>query len=137
MADADRLIKTFDALLMISKVEAGARTARLEPVDLTSVVRDIYELFEPSAEEEGVSLTLDLGKQQTVTGNRELLAQALTNLLDNALKYGADAAAPKIHVRLAQEDGKSLLTVSDNGRGIDEADRERVTERFVRLDPSR
>jgi len=135
--DADRLIKTFDALLMISKVEAGARTAELEPVDLTSVVRDIYELFEPSAEAEGVTLTIDLGKQQTVNGNRELLAQALTNLLDNALKYGAGAETPVVHVSVTEQDGNLALSVSDNGPGIDEADRARVTERFVRLDPSR
>ncbi|MEM1040579.1 MAG: HAMP domain-containing sensor histidine kinase [Pseudomonadota bacterium] len=137
VGDADKLIKTFDALLMISKVEAGARAAELEPVDLTCVVRDIYELFEPSAEAENIKLSLDLGKQLTVVGNRELLAQALTNLLDNAIKYGSDAETPMIKVALKDRDGKAVLSVSDNGAGIPEEDRDRVTERFVRLDPSR
>jgi len=137
VGDADSLIKTFDALLMISKVEAGARTAKLEQVDLTSVVRDIYELFEPSAEAQGMTLTLDVSKQCFVLGNRELLAQALTNLLDNALKYGAEAKEPKIQFALEHLGDDVVLSVADNGAGIPKKDRERVVERFVRLDASR
>ncbi|MEL6947223.1 MAG: HAMP domain-containing sensor histidine kinase [Pseudomonadota bacterium] len=135
--DADGLIKTFDALLMISKVEAGVRAANLSTVDLTSVVRDIHELFEPSAEAEEIKLSLDLGPHIKVRGNRELLAQALTNLLDNALKYGSDNASPHIQVSLAREGDTAVIEVADNGRGIRDEDRERVLERHVRLDPSR
>ncbi len=135
--DSDGLIRTFDALLMISQVETGARAAHLEPLQLKSVVSDVHELFAPSAEDSGVQLELELREAVTVNGNRELLAQAMTNLLDNALKYGVTEAASRIVLKVKKEGGKAVIEVSDNGPGIPPDQRGEVRERFVRLDTSR
>lgn len=140
IADCDQIVRTFDALLMISRVESGASVARMSLIDLVEIIRDVHELYEASADEEGVELTLNLNKseKETITGNRELLAQALSNLIDNALKYGvADVSNPSIAVTLVKEVGGFNLRVSDNGIGIVEEDRERVKDRFVRIDKSR
>src|SRR5690606_2633960 len=100
---------------------------------------DVVELYEPVAEEAGVALEVSAEGHLSVDGNRELIAQALSNIVDNAIKYSADStAAPKVRVSLAREGGRIRLAVTDNGQGIpDDADRERVTERFVRLEKSR
>ncbi len=87
IADADSLINTFNALLMISQVESGARAVQLEAIPLAPILRDVHELFEPSTEESGIELVLDIDAEIDARANRELIAQALTNHLDNALKY--------------------------------------------------
>ena len=136
VAEADHLIGTFNALLTISRVEAGARTADLTPVDLGAIVRDLHELYEPVADEEGAALVLGPVAPLTVRGSRELLAQAVTNLVENAIKYGS---SPGGTVRLAVErrGARAVVSVCDDGPGIPEGERERVTQRFVRLDESR
>lgn len=137
MSDADSLIRTFDALLMISQVDSGARAVNLQPLDLVPILRDVQELFEPVAQERGIALTLDAADRVMVNGNRELLAQAVTNLIDNSLKYGLDGPSPALKVSVDLNNGRAQLRVSDNGPGIDASERERVRERFVRLDNSR
>lgn len=139
IAEADQLIATFDALLRIARVEAGAPGEAAETVDAAAVMAEIGELYEPVVEEAGGRLTVEAGRPVPVTGNRALLAQALSNLLDNALKYGrgADAAGPDVRLSVAVAEGEARLTVSDRGPGIAAGDRVRATERFVRLDESR
>ncbi len=135
--DADGLIKTFNALLMISQVESGARTTHFEKIDAVPIVHDVFELFEPSAEEAGVLLELDEVDQAFVQGNRELIAQALTNLLDNAFKYGVSNNHPIFRLSIETTSTHVIIGVSDNGEGIPSEDRIKVRERFVRLDNSR
>lgn len=137
IADADGLIKTFNALLMISQVESGARAVQFTSVELSSVVRDVHELFEPTAEEQDIKLTLSIDSDATVQCSRELIAQALTNLLDNALKYGTGSSTPEIRISLSSDNGEACLSVCDNGSGVPEDERDRVTERFVRMETSR
>ncbi|MGN6538548.1 MAG: ATP-binding protein [Mesorhizobium sp.] len=139
IAESDQLIKTFNAILMISRLEAGYSSEHTTRVDLAAAVRDVVELYEPVAEEAGVALEADAGTACMVDGNRELIGQALSNIVDNAIKYSQDATAkPAVHVALARGGGRIRLTVTDNGQGIpDAADRERATERFVRLEKSR
>lgn len=139
IAESDRLIKVFNAILMISRLEAGQSTESLTPVDLSVAVRDVVELYEPVAEEEGVSLAAPDMPSTMILGNRELIGQALSNIVDNAIKYSAGAAAePQVRLALEKSAGEVRLRVEDNGPGIpDELDRERVTERFVRLEQSR
>lgn len=137
IADADSLIKTFNALLMISQVESGVRAVQFTPCELASVVCDVHELFEPSAEELGVKLTLNIEADVRVQCSRELIAQALTNLLDNALKYGTTAPTPEIGISLKLEKGEACLSVCDNGSGVPEEELGKVTERFVRMETSR
>jgi signal transduction histidine kinase len=136
--ESDRLLDTFNALLSIARAEAGQSRSGLVAVDVSALIADVAELYEPMAEEEGGTLTSSAAPGLTVLGDRQLLAQALTNLLDNALKYGArDGETPVITVTAAPEDDKVVITVADHGPGIPAEDRGRVTERFVRLDQSR
>lgn len=138
IAEADGLIATFNSLLLIAEAESGAHADLLGPVDLNAVVRDIVELYEPVAEERGITLRIDASEPVQVRGNGNLLARAAANLLENALKY--TPAAGKVTVRLQAPHGKNeraVLTVSDTGPGIPEADRQRVLARFVRLERSR
>ncbi|NKB51629.1 MAG: HAMP domain-containing protein [Rhizobiaceae bacterium] len=137
IADADGLINTFNALLMISQVETGARAVQFEQHQLAPILRDVHELFEPSAEELDIELVLDIDAEPTAHCSRELIAQALTNLLDNALKYGLSADQPKIEIRLFEQKGAPCISVCDNGPGVPEDQKQAVTERFVRLDASR
>ncbi len=138
VAEADALIATFDALLLISQTQTGARNVPMDDVELRSLVEDLHELFEPSAEEEGGHLSLTVECTPTVRGNRELLAQALTNLLDNALKYGhREGETPKVTLSLTCDETHARIAVADRGLGIDEADRVKVLTRFARLDASR
>ena len=139
IAESDQLIKTFNAILMISRLEAGYSSENVTQVDLAATVRDVVELYEPVAEEAGVGLEANVTGPYLIEGNRELVGQALSNIVDNAIKYSIDAtASPMVKVTLERMAGEIKLTVADNGQGIpDDADRARVTERFVRLEKSR
>ncbi|MCB1430986.1 MAG: HAMP domain-containing histidine kinase, partial [Alphaproteobacteria bacterium] len=136
--ESDRLLATFNALLSIARAEAGQSRSGLAPMDASSVIADVVELYEPMAEEQGGSLTSDVTGQLDVTADRQLLAQAIANLIDNALKYGGtDQQPPEINVIGAVTGDKVVISVGDHGAGIPAEDRDRVTERFVRLDDSR
>jgi signal transduction histidine kinase len=140
IAESDQLIRTFNAILMISRLEAGYSAESVTGVDLADAVRDVVELYEPAAEDVGVRLAATIAGPAVVQGNRELIGQALSNVVDNAIKYSAGAVdAPAVTVSLeTPAEGPIRLTVSDNGPGIpDAADRQRATERFVRLEESR
>lgn len=139
IAESDQLIKTFNAILMISRLEAGYSSENTTQVDLAATVRDVVELYEPVAEEAGVTLEANVTGPYLIEGNRELIGQALSNIVDNAIKYSTDATVkPAVKVSLEHIAGKINLVVADNGQGIpDDADRARVTERFVRLEKSR
>jgi len=136
--ESDRLLATFNALLSIARAEAGQSRSGLAPMDASSVIADVVELYEPMAEEQGGSLTSDVTGQLDVTADRQLLAQAIANLIDNALKYGGtDQQPPEINVTGAVTGDKVVISVGDHGAGVPAEDRDRVTERFVRLDDSR
>jgi len=139
IAESDQLIKTFNAILMISRLEAGYSSENTSRVDLAAAVRDVVELYEPVAEEAGVSLEAEVNGAFVVNGNRELIGQALSNIVDNAIKYSTDSTSkPAVRVTLERTHGEIRLCVADNGQGIpDDADRARATERFVRLEKSR
>lgn len=135
--ESDQLIKTFNALLMIARMEAGSQDGAMAEVEIGSVVRDVAELYEPAAEEKGVTLAVEIDEPLTLTANRELLGQALANLIDNALKYAAGVDAARITISVSLSDNQVAVSVADNGPGIPEADRERALQRFVRLEESR
>jgi signal transduction histidine kinase len=139
IAESDHLIKTFNAILMISRLEAGYSSESTVRVDLAAAIADVVELYEPVAEEAGVTIETVAPEAIAVDGNRELIGQALSNIVDNAIKYSVDATAdPIVRVTLEHRDGQVKLTVADNGQGIlDDTDRDRATERFVRLEKSR
>src|SRR5436309_280090 len=140
--ESDALIRTFNALLMIARAESGQARDNLRDFDAAEVARGVGELYEPVADDKGLVLTIDAPTAAPVRGNRELVSQALANLVDNAIKYAAPAAAPagghpEIEISAACQGDRVLLTVADNGPGIPAADRARAVERFVRLEQSR
>ncbi len=141
--DADQLIRTFDALLSIARVEAGSSDAPFADIDAAEIAADIAELYEPAADEAGVTLNLSVSGPAILSANRELLSQALANLVDNAIKHAApaegEASADRQTIELSVFAGADeiRLIVADRGAGIAVADRARVTERFVRLEESR
>ncbi len=142
--ESDQLIRVFNALLLIARAEAGGDLGPLQPFDVGEAARSVAELYEPIAEEEGVTLVVHVEDGLMVRGNRELIGQAVANLVDNALKYGAsgrgvgDVRSKPDVVITARRAGKSVeLTVADRGPGIEPADRVRVLDRFVRLEGSR
>jgi hypothetical protein len=135
IAETDQLIGTFNALLLIAETDAGTTRAAMSPLDLDAVAADVVELYEPLAEEKKVSLALASRAPIGIEGNRSLIAQALANLVDNAIKY--TPAGGKVRIRAAVTDDNVELAVADSGPGIPRDDRLRVTERFVRLEASR
>lgn len=137
--ESDKLIKTFNALLMIARAEAGTPSGALSEIDLSAVLVDVAELYGPLAEDEGLTLETDIPDGVKINGNRELLGQALVNLIENALKYyePEEGKAGLIKVSLKREPGRVRIEVADNGPGIAAEDRGRVVERFVRLEKSR
>ena len=137
--DADAIIQTFNALLLIARLEAGAVESSAEVFDLAALVHDVLELYEPVAEEAGQSIVAAATVPIEVRANRQLISQALANLIDNAIKYGGLEAGQSGEVNIQLQDAGKLieLSVGDRGAGIPAKDRERVRERFVRLDRSR
>jgi signal transduction histidine kinase len=138
--ESDNLIRIFNALLMIARLEAGNAREALADFDAAEVARGVAELYEAAAEEAGVALAVSVASDLPVRGNRELLGQALANLLDNALKYGAPTEpglAAQVSVSAGKSDHRVSIAVADSGPGIPEGDRGRVTERFVRLESAR
>lgn len=134
IADADGLLNTFHALLRIAEVESGSRR-RFTDVDLAELVADVGELYEPVAAAHGQTLGIEADAAVPARGDRDLLFQALTNLVDNAVKYTPEGG--RIAVRaMADEDGAELV-VADSGPGVPAEQREAVLERFVRLEASR
>jgi signal transduction histidine kinase len=132
--ESDGLIRTFNALLMIARAEAGEAREGMIDFDASEVARSVAELYEPLAEEKGMGLVVEAAEPFSVHGNRELVGQAIANLVDNAIKYGGKG---EIRVTTRRESGRVEIIVADHGVGIPEADRARVVERFVRLEASR
>jgi signal transduction histidine kinase len=122
----------FDKLLRIAEVESGARRQTFAAVSFNAIAVDALELYDAVAEAKGVTLTHTLDPEPTVTGDGDLLANAVANLIDNAIKYTPGGGA--IHVDTRREGTSVTLTVRDNGRGIPEEERARVGTRFYRLD---
>lgn len=144
IAEADNLLGTFNALLMIARAEAGSLRESMSWVDLNATLHDAAELYEPLAEEHGIGFTLDVPEKLMIWGTRELLSQAVANLLDNAIKHGLPptgegnrmieiSAVPEV-LRGAKD---VALSVTDHGPGIPENELQHVLERFVRLEASR
>ncbi len=135
---SDELIKTFNALLLIARLEAGPLEESVETFDLGSFVEDVAELYTPATEEAGFALSIEAEKDVFVRANRQLIGQAVANLIDNAIKYSRGGEpGSTITVRAYRDTGRPAISVGDHGPGISAGDRERALKRFVRLEASR
>ncbi|MGQ3211648.1 ATP-binding protein [Shinella sp.] len=137
IGESDQLIRTFNALLMISRVEAGQAPAEMSAIDISGIAHDGAELYEPVAEDCGLKLLTEIADGVEIKGNRELVGQALGNLIDNAIKYAEGSDDPEIRVSLVRRDGDVVLSVADSGAGVPDDKHDEVVKRFVRLDASR
>jgi signal transduction histidine kinase len=135
LQDVDDLIKTFNALLGIAQAESGVHRDDWTPIQLNQLIADLGELYEAVAEEEGIKFSYAAQPGLVLQANRHLVAQVITNLLDNAVKY--TPANGSIALNAEQQGSEILISISDSGPGIPEAERERVFKRFVRLDNAR
>ena len=138
--ESEGLIRVFNALLMIARLESGAAQEAMQDFDVAQVARDVAELYDAVAEDQGVMLTLDVDAPLMMRGGRELIGQALANLVDNAIKYGQpseDGAQALVNISARRMGDRIELAVADRGPGIAAQDRARVLERFVRLEGSR
>lgn len=133
--DVDELIKTFNALLSIAQVESSSQRQDWEQVNLSALTEELADLYTAVAEEDNLTLKHHADTDLHIHGNRQLLAQAITNLLDNAVKY--TPAGGTIQLDATRQNGNIIITVSDNGPGIPAEQREQVFKRFTRLDNAR
>jgi signal transduction histidine kinase len=134
--DLDRLIAMANALLRLAEIDSGVRRSGFRRVDLADLVTEVVDFYRPAAEAKSIDLSADAPAGIALNGDPGLLAQAVGNLVDNAIKYAPQQG--KVAVRLAQhEDGDVTVAVTDNGPGIPEAEMAHVTERFYRGDSSR
>jgi hypothetical protein len=129
-ADLDGIVAVFQALLRIAEIEAGSRRAAFARVDLAPLIDDVAELYGAVAEEKGITLSVAAPSSLPAYGDRELIQQALANLVDNAVKFSPPGGAVRISAS-ATPSGVDIV-VADHGPGIPAADRERATERFFR-----
>ncbi len=135
--EADNLLKTFNTVLAIARLQAAAgRTPDPKVFDAADLAADMAELYEPAAEEKGLEFTAEIERGLMIEGNQPFLAQALANIIDNAIKYTPTGGAVMLRAR-RRSSGDIEFSITDTGPGVPEEDRERVIERFVRLDNSR
>ena len=135
--EADHLLKTFNIVLAIARLQAAAgRTPDPAVFDAADLAADMAELYEPAAEDKGLKFSAEIERGLMIEANRPFLAQALANVIDNAIKYTPTGGAVMLRAR-RRSSGDIEFSVTDTGPGVPEEDRERVIERFVRLDNSR
>jgi signal transduction histidine kinase len=136
VADVDRVMRIFAALLRLAELDTGARRSGFVQVDASKVAAEVVEFYEPAAEQKGVAFSFEASGVAPVAGDPVLLAQALSNLIDNSLKCVPERGAIRVCVD-KRADGSVAIEVADNGPGIAAADKPKVTERFFRGDASR
>ncbi|NWG46777.1 MAG: HAMP domain-containing protein [Alphaproteobacteria bacterium] len=137
LEETDQILTTFNALLSIARLEAGTVASRRETLSLAETAAAVVELYEPLAEERDVRLVCEVSGPGHMTGDKDLLSQAIANLLDNAIKFSPQGGTVRVSVAPSREPQTVEIGVSDDGPGIPEADRDRVRGRFVRLEASR
>ncbi|HEY4074765.1 MAG TPA: ATP-binding protein [Herbaspirillum sp.] len=136
VADVDRVIQIFNALLRLAEIDTGARRSGFVRVDVSSVANDITEFYQPVAELKGINLSFRCEGEMALAGDPFLLAQAVGNLIDNALKYAQENGSIRVEV-VRHGDTAIDLSVTDDGPGIPDEEKPKVSKRFYRGDASR
>ena len=134
-ADLDGIVAVFQALLRIAEIEAGSRRSAFARLDLAPLIADVAELYGAVAEEKGIALSVDASAHVPAFGDRELVQQAVANLVDNAVKFSPSGGTVRITATARPDEVQ--ISVADQGPGIPAADRERATERFFRGEVAR
>ncbi|MEL7128242.1 MAG: HAMP domain-containing sensor histidine kinase [Pseudomonadota bacterium] len=135
LGEVDDVLATFNAILRLSRLEAG-ESGRMERIDISALASELTELYEPACEEAGLSFSTAIGRGLYVRGDRDLLAQAISNLLDNAVKYTPAGGNIRFEVARGRE-GSAVVRIVDSGPGIPAHERAQAVKRFVRLEASR
>jgi PAS domain S-box-containing protein len=135
MAGLDQSLTTITALLRITEIEHSRRREGFGQVQLAPLIREAADLYDPIAENKGVTLRVEAPDGAAVSGDRDLLFEAVANLVDNAVKFTPEGG--RVELTLLHQDGETVIRVSDTGPGIPEIEREAVTQRFYRSDQSR
>jgi signal transduction histidine kinase len=136
LQDADGVLKTFNAVLAIARLQAAGQAPDQQSFDSSELASDMAELYEASCEDKGLDFKAEITPALTIRGNREFIAQALANILDNAIKYTPSGGAVMLRAR-RRSSGELEFSVTDTGPGVPDEDRVRVVQRFVRLENSR
>jgi PAS domain S-box-containing protein len=135
IAGLDQSLTTITALLRITEIEHSRRREGFSDVQLAPLIREVGDLYEPIAEDKGVTLRVEAPDGATVNGDRDLLIEAVANLVDNAMKFTPQGG--RVELVLLYQEGETVIRVIDTGPGIPEHEREAVTQRFYRSDKSR
>jgi signal transduction histidine kinase len=135
LADLDAVLRMFTSLTRIAQIEANDRMAAFRTINLAHLAREVAELFDAAAEEKGGHLRVAADQVVLVTGDRDLLFDAVANLIDNAIKHGRDGG--EVTVEVAREDGRAVISIADDGPGIPASESRQVFKRFYRLERSR
>lgn len=135
VAEADGLLATFNALLRIARIESTGKREAFTEIELSSILRDLQELYEALAEEKQQEFVFEVTHVKVLEGDRDMFFQALANLLDNAIKYTPEGGV--VGLRMLEQNGETLIQVTDSGPGIPESEHDNVLQRFYRVDESR
>ena len=136
IANLDGVLRIFSSLTRIAQIEAKAQQVAFRTVDITDITRETVELYDAAAEEKGTQLSFVGDQKVCVTGDRDLIFDAVANLVDNAIKHGRPAGHVTVEVAESSE-GAAVISVADDGPGIPAAEHQNVFKRFYRLEPSR
>ncbi|WP_375203660.1 sensor histidine kinase [Hyphococcus sp.] len=134
--DSEKVLATFNALLSIARIQSGEGAGAMMPIDIVAIAEEMAELYEPAAQDAGFEFIFITAPTPPVKGSRELVSQAIANFLDNALKYAEGGTRIELKVGPARNGG-AILSVADDGSGVAPENRDRIFERFVRLEQSR
>ncbi len=137
LAETDSLLNTFSSLLRISQVESGTAKILKDPINLSQLAHEILDFYGLLAEEKSQSLRLNIAKDITVIGDKTLLSQAIVNLFTNAVKYTPEKGNISIQLNTINKNQIAELIIHDSGAGVPEAEIEKLTERFYRLEKHR
>jgi signal transduction histidine kinase len=135
IANIDQSLTIITALLRLAEIENNRRSAAFGDVPLDEMLREVYDLYEPIAEAKNINLRVEVRQQSVVRGDRDLLFEAVANLVDNAIKFTPEGG--KVDIELTRGDGETIVRVTDTGCGIGEQEREAVLRRFYRSDKIR
>jgi signal transduction histidine kinase len=135
IADLDSVLRIFSSITRIAQIETQARTGAFRTVNLVEIASEVVELYDAAAEQDGTRLTVTGEREVVVTGDRDLIFDAIANLVDNAIKHGR--AGGQVVVANETIDGRAVISIADDGRGIPAQEHEQVFKRFYRLEHSR